>query len=104
MNAREKEHYRFQMAQLQKDGRGPKNWRDPDTGEWHGEVTSDFGWWARFEWTNGDWKYTEDPENAYRFATPDDARNAIVLVPAADGEWHVVEYKDEPPSQEKREK
>lgn len=70
--------------------------------------TSDFGWWARFESNYGDfgwiessfrrpgWKYTEDPEKAYRFATKADAEAAIALMGIFQGgAWAVVEHKDE---------
>ncbi len=72
---------------------------------------SPFGWWARFENVDGDqwwlsstfrepgWKLTEDPEQAYQFASQEDAREALLKVPAVMlppiGIWHVIEHKDE---------
>lgn len=85
----------------------------PSTGEARSDEAtgaSDFGWWARFEdeggsfgWLTSSFRdpkvhfvYTEDPDNAYRFATAAEAQKAIDdcrLFPG--GAWHVVEHKDE---------
>lgn len=73
------------------------------------DAWSEFGWWARFEFDNGDltwlarsysagqtWKITEDPEQAHQFGSPGAAWDALkeFNTYSHQGRWNVVEFQD----------